>query len=153
MQDHRGFVAKAEGDVAEENMTLEGGHWDVLRLFQGLLGGAVHHIPHHLELLGGELEALPSAHDLEQGSSGLAGQHAEGDEFAQVELVLDHQPHANAGDQNLIEMAQEFREIRDGFLGCLELEVFADETGIAVLEFPARLELGVLGFDRLDAGN
>lgn len=34
-----------------------------------------------------------------------------------------------------------------------QLEIFTDEAGVAVLKFPAGFELGILGFDRLDAGD
>ena len=70
-------------------MAAHGRHRDILGFLEGLLGGAVDHIGHHLELLGGELEALPGGHKLHQGACEVASQDAEGKEFAHAELVLN----------------------------------------------------------------
>ena len=79
MQHQRRRFTEAEGDIAERHLTAQRRHRDVGGFSIGLLGGAVDHIPHHLELQGALLEFLPGLHHLNHRPGDVATDDAEGE--------------------------------------------------------------------------
>ena len=153
MEDGGAVLRVAEVDVADGNGSLQGRDRDVAGTALALLGGPVHHVSSQFEVAGLDLELLPGLHQLHQWSGDAVADDSKGEQSSDREFVAGDQPdpHHHRGDAG--EVADAFGEGSHGFAAHLELEVFADEAAVAVLEGPAGFQLGILGFDRLDSSD
>ena len=153
IQDRLLIFAIAEHHVDKLNPTHHRWHRNILGFGLALLRWTVNHVGHHLQGGRGLLELLPGLHHLHQGSGDVATEDAEGDKATEGDLVAHHQVDANPNHDQAVEVLDKPGEIAEGLPGDLEFEVLADKPGVAVLEFPAGFELGVLGFNRLNPGD
>ena len=142
-----------EVDIFDRDLALEGRHRDVGGATLRLLGGAIHHVSGEREVARLNLELLPGLHQLHQRPSDAVSNDPEGKQGADRELVSRDQPDPHHHRGNAGEVAKKFGKGTDGLTADLELEIFTDEAAVAILEIPAGFELGVLGLDRLNAGD
>ena len=153
MEDHRSPLLIAEVDLFDRHLAFHLRHRDVLRFALGLLGGSVDHVRRQGEIAGLNFELLPGLHQLHERARDAIANDSEREQGPDREVVAGHQPDPHHHRRDAGEVAEEFGQGPHGFSAHLELEVLADETAVAVLEIPAGLQFGVLGLDRLDAGD
>ena len=97
------------------------------------------------------LIALIKRGKLQQRPGDIATDDPEGNQHAQGEIALQHQPHANPEHQQPTELVEKFADLTGRCTERHALEAFSHKVAIAVLPFPTGCELKVLRLHRLNA--